>query len=111
MCARCTSLNLYADHEFNAPLSPHESIAARFRHVSPLPARSGAAGTQHGGANKSFEVMNRYCHADDCRDDIVTRVRKQETVMRFLATLSTPLPPAQQDHQGVARTLSKATRT
>src|SRR6187402_2341469 len=81
-----TSLNLYAEHEFNASTFAARVVAGTGSDMHS--AITGAIGTlkgpKHGGANEvGFEVMNRYDSQDEAESDIVTRVRNKETVIGF----------------------------
>src|SRR3954468_22825719 len=72
-----TSLNLYAEHEFNASTFAARIVAGTGSDMySAITGAIGALrGPKHGGANEvGFEVMNRYETPDDAENDIVTRV-------------------------------------
>ena len=107
-----TSLNLYAEHEFNASTFAARVVAGTGSDVhSAVTGAIGALrGPKHGGANEvGFEVMNRYETPDDAENDIVTRVRNKETVIGFGHPVYTIADPRNKIIKEVARTLSKDT--
>ena len=107
-----TSLNLYAEHEFNASTFAARVIAGTGSDMhSCITGGIGALrGPKHGGANEvGFEVMNRYATADDAENDIVTRVRNKETVIGFGHPVYTIADPRNKIIKGVAKSLSKET--
>ena len=105
-----TSLNLYAEHEFNASTFAARVVAGTGSDVySAITGAIGALrGPKHGGANEvGFEVMNRYETPDDAENDIVTRVRNKETVIGFGHPVYTIADPRNKIIKEVARTLSR----
>jgi 2-methylcitrate synthase len=107
-----TSLNLYAEHEFNASTFAARVVAGTGADMySAITGGIGALrGPKHGGANEvGFEVMNRYETPDDAENDIVTRVRNKETVIGFGHPVYTIADPRNKIIKEVARTLSKDT--
>ena len=107
-----TSLNLYAEHEFNASTFAARVVAGTGSDIySAITGAIGALrGPKHGGANEvGFEVMNRYETLDDAENDIVTRVRKQETVIGFGHPVYTIADPRNKIIKEVARRLSDET--
>jgi 2-methylcitrate synthase len=107
-----TSLNLYAEHEFNASTFAARVIAGTGSDMySAVTGAIGALrGPKHGGANEvGFEVMNRYETPDDAESDIVTRVRNKETVIGFGHPVYTIADPRNKIIKEVARTLSEDT--
>lgn len=105
-----TSLNLYAEHEFNASTFAARVVAGTGSDMySAITGAIGALrGPKHGGANEvGFEVMNRYETPDDAENDIVTRVRNKETVIGFGHPVYTIADPRNKIIKEVARTLSK----
>jgi 2-methylcitrate synthase len=105
-----TSLNLYAEHEFNASTFAARVVAGTGSDVySAVTGAIGALrGPKHGGANEvGFEVMNRYETPDEAENDIVTRVRNKETVIGFGHPVYTIADPRNKIIKEVARTLSK----
>jgi 2-methylcitrate synthase len=106
-----TSLNLYAEHEFNASTFACRVVAGTSADMySAITGGIGALrGPKHGGANEvGFEVMNRYETPDDAEADIVNRVRNKETIIGFGHAVYTVADPRNKIIKEVARTLSKA---
>jgi 2-methylcitrate synthase len=106
-----TSLNLYAEHEFNASTFAARVVAGTGADMySAITGAIGALkGPKHGGANEvGFEVMNRYDTADEAENDIVTRVRNKEVVIGFGHPVYTIADPRNKVIKDVARRLSEA---
>ena len=81
-----TSLNLYAEHEYNASTFTCRVIAGTGSDIySSITGGIGALrGPKHGGANEvGFEVMNRYETPDDAEKDIMARIANKEVVIGF----------------------------
>jgi 2-methylcitrate synthase len=107
-----TSLNLYAEHEFNASTFAARVVAGTGSDMySAITGAIGALrGPKHGGANEvGFEVMNRYETPDEAENDLITRVRNKETVIGFGHPVYTIADPRNKIIKEVARTLSKDT--
>jgi 2-methylcitrate synthase len=107
-----TSLNLYAEHEFNASTFAARVVAGTGADMhSAITGGIGALrGPKHGGANEvGFEVMNRYETPDEAEKDIVERVRNRETVIGFGHPVYTIADPRNKIIKEVARTLSEDT--
>ncbi|MDP2242034.1 MAG: 2-methylcitrate synthase [Burkholderiales bacterium] len=107
-----TSLNLYAEHEFNASTFAARVIAGTGAdmHSAITGAIGALRGPKHGGANEvGFEVMNRYQTPDEAENDIVTRIANKEVVIGFGHPVYTIADPRNQVIKEVARSLSKAT--
>jgi 2-methylcitrate synthase len=105
-----TSLNLYAEHEFNASTFAARVIAGTGAdmHSAITGAIGALRGPKHGGANEvGYEVMNRYEMPDDAESDIVSRVRNKETVIGFGHPVYTVADPRNKIIKEVARTLSQ----
>ncbi len=105
-----TSLNLYAEHEFNASTFAARVIAGTGSDMySAITGGIGALrGPKHGGANEvGFEVMNRYQTPDDAESDIVTLVANKEVVIGFGHPVYTIADPRNKVIKGVAKELSK----
>jgi 2-methylcitrate synthase len=105
-----TSLNLYAEHEFNASTFAARVIAGTGAdmHSAITGAIGALRGPKHGGANEvGFDVMNRYETQDEAENDIVTRVRNKETVIGFGHPVYTIADPRNKIIKEVARTLSQ----
>jgi len=106
-----TSLNLYAEHEFNASTFAARVVAGTGADMySAITGAIGALkGPKHGGANEvGFEVMNRYDTPDEAENDIVTRVRNKEVVIGFGHPVYTIADPRNKIIKEVARRLSEA---
>lgn len=107
-----TSLNLYAEHEFNASTFACRVVAGTGSDMySAITAGIGALrGPKHGGANEvAFEVMHRYDTPDAAERDIVARVASKEVVIGFGHPVYTIADPRNQVIKEVARTLSQDT--
>src|SRR5687767_4076048 len=105
-----TSLNLYAEHEFNASTFAARVVAGTGSdmHSAITGAIGALRGPKHGGANEvGFEVMNRYETPDEAEKDIVARVRNKETVIGFGHPVYTIADPRNKIIKEVARTLSQ----
>ena len=81
-----TSLNLYAEHEFNASTFTARVIAGTGSDM--YSCISGAIGAlrspKHGGANEvAFEIQSRYASADAAERDIRARVANKEVIIGF----------------------------
>jgi len=105
-----TSLNLYAEHEFNASTFAARVVAGTGSDMySAVTGAIGALkGPKHGGANEiGFEVMNRYETPDAAERDIVARVRNKEVVIGFGHPVYTIADPRNKVIKEVARRLSQ----
>ena len=81
-----TSLNLYAEHEFNASTFTARVIAGTGSDMySAVTGAIGALrGPKHGGANEeAFHIQSRYHSADEAEADIRQRVAHKEIVIGF----------------------------
>ncbi|PCJ40153.1 MAG: 2-methylcitrate synthase [SAR86 cluster bacterium] len=81
-----TSLNLYAEHEFNASTFTARVIAGTNADMySSITGAIGALrGSKHGGANEvAFHIQNRYTSADEAETDIRERVANKEIIIGF----------------------------
>jgi 2-methylcitrate synthase len=106
-----TSLNLYAEHEFNASTFAARVIAGTGSDVySAITGAIGALrGPKHGGANEfSFEVQQRYASPDAAEADIRRRVAAREVVIGFGHPVYTVADPRNKVIKDVARELSVA---
>jgi 2-methylcitrate synthase len=104
-----TSLNLYAEHEFNASTFTGRVIAGTGSDMfSCITAAIGALrGPKHGGANEaSFEIQKRYDSADEAEADIRRRVEAREVVIGFGHPVYTVSDPRNRIIKEVARQLS-----
>jgi 2-methylcitrate synthase len=106
-----TSLNLYAEHEFNASTFAARVIAGTGSDMySAITGGIGALrGPKHGGANEfSFAVQQRYQTPDEAEADIRRRVAAREVVIGFGHPVYTVADPRNKVIKAVARELSAA---
>ena len=104
-----TSLNLYAEHEFNASTFACRVVAGTGSDMhSAITAGIGALrGPKHGGANEvAFEIQKRYDTPDEAEADIRTRVAVKEVVIGFGHPVYTIADPRNKIIKEVARLLS-----
>jgi 2-methylcitrate synthase len=104
-----TSLNLYAEHEFNASTFAARVIAGTGSDLySAVTGAIGALrGPKHGGANEfSFAVQQRYATPDEAEADIRRRVTAKEVVIGFGHPVYTVSDPRNRVIKEVARRLS-----
>jgi 2-methylcitrate synthase len=104
-----TSLNLYAEHEFNASTFACRVIAGTGSDMySAITGGIGALrGPKHGGANEvAFEIQKRYDTADEAEADIRARVAAKEVVIGFGHPVYTIADPRNVVIKEVARRLS-----
>jgi 2-methylcitrate synthase len=105
-----TSLNLYAEHEFNASTFTARSIASTGADIySAITGAIGALrGPKHGGANEvAFEVLSRYANVEQAEADIRRRLEAKELVIGFGHPVYTIADPRNRIIKEVARRLSK----
>jgi 2-methylcitrate synthase len=105
-----TSLNLYAEHEFNASTFTARVIAGTGSDLySCVTGAIGALrGPKHGGANEvAFEIQSRYPTADAAEADIRRRVAGKEVIIGFGHPVYTISDPRNQVIKGVARGLAQ----
>ncbi len=106
-----TSLNLYAEHEFNASTFTARVIAGTGSDLySCITGAIGALrGPKHGGANEvAFVIQNRYPTPDAAEADIRRRVAAKEVIIGFGHPVYTIADPRNQVIKEVARTLALA---
>ena len=106
-----TSLNLYAEHEFNASTFTARVVAGTGSDVySAITAAIGALrGPKHGGANEvALEIQKRYDGADEAEADIRRRLESKEVVIGFGHPVYTVSDPRNVVIKGVAKRLSEA---
>src|SRR5690348_5541418 len=104
-----TSLNLYAEHEFNASTFTARVIAGTGADMySCITGAIGALrGPKHGGANEAaFEIQGRYETPDQAEADIRARVERKEVVIGFGHPVYTVSDPRNKVIKEVARELS-----
>jgi 2-methylcitrate synthase len=105
-----TSLNLYAEHEFNASTFTARVIAGTGSDMySCITGAIGALrGPKHGGANEvAFEIQNRYATPDAAEADIAKRVANKEVIIGFGHPVYTVSDPRNQVIKEVSRTLAR----
>ncbi|SMP70002.1 bifunctional 2-methylcitrate synthase/citrate synthase [Noviherbaspirillum suwonense] len=106
------SLNLYAEHEFNASTFAARVVAGTGSDMySAVAGAIGALrGPKHGGANEvAFEVQKRYDNPDEAEADIRKRVENKEVVIGFGHPVYTISDPRNVVIKEVARKLSEET--
>jgi 2-methylcitrate synthase len=105
-----TSLNLYAEHEFNASTFTARVIAGTGSDMySCITGAIGALrGPKHGGANEvAFEIQNRYATPDAAEADIAKRVANKEVIIGFGHPVYTVSDPRNQVIKEVSRNLAR----
>ena len=105
-----TSLNLYAEHEFNASTFTARVIAGTGSDLySCITGAIGALrGPKHGGANEvAFEIQNRYPTPDAAEEDIRKRVSSKEVIIGFGHPVYTVSDPRNQVIKEVSRALAR----
>jgi len=105
-----TSLNLYAEHEFNASTFTARVIAGTGSDMySCITGAIGALrGPKHGGANEvAFEIQKRYTTPDAAEADIRKRVANKEVIIGFGHPVYTVSDPRNQVIKEVSRTLAR----
>ncbi|MET0333131.1 MAG: 2-methylcitrate synthase [Rhizobacter sp.] len=103
------SLNLYAEHEFNASTFTARVIAGTGSdmHSAIAGAIGALRGPKHGGANEvAFEIQKRYDNPDEAEADIRRRVEAKEVVIGFGHPVYTVSDPRNVVIKGVAKRLS-----
>jgi 2-methylcitrate synthase len=104
------SLNLYAEHEFNASTFTGRVIAGTGADIySCITGAIGALrGPKHGGANEvALEIQQRYETPDEADADIRARVERKEVIIGFGHPVYTISDPRNKVIKEVARRLSK----
>jgi 2-methylcitrate synthase len=104
-----TSLNLYAEHEYNASTFACRVIAGTGSDMySAIAGGIGALrGPKHGGANEAaFETQKRYASPEEAEADIRRRVEAREMVIGFGHPVYTLSDPRNKVIKEVARRLS-----
>ncbi|MEG0922930.1 MAG: 2-methylcitrate synthase [Comamonas sp.] len=104
-----TSLNLYAEHEFNASTFTARVVAGTGSDMySAITGAIGALrGPKHGGANEvAFEIQKRYDNPAEAEVDIRRRVDAKEVVIGFGHPVYTVSDPRNVIIKGVAKQLS-----
>lgn len=104
------SLNLYAEHEFNASTFTARVVAGTGSDIySAITGGIGALrGPKHGGANEvAFDIQSRYASPDDAEADILERLQRKEVIIGFGHPVYTVSDPRNQIIKKVAERLSK----
>ena len=107
-----TSLNLYAEHEFNASTFTARVIAGTNSDMySSITGAIGALrGSKHGGANEvACEIQQRYSSPDQAEADIKERMSRKEIVIGFGHPVYTVGDPRNEIIKTVAKDLSVST--
>jgi 2-methylcitrate synthase len=105
-----TSLNLYAEHEFNASTFAARVIAGTGAdlHSAIAGAIGALRGPKHGGANEvAFEIQKRYANPDEAEADIRRRVAEKQVVIGFGHPVYTISDPRNEIIKSVALSLSE----
>lgn len=104
-----TSLNLYAEHEFNASTFSSRVIASTGAdyHSCITGAIGALRGAKHGGANEiAYEIQNRYKTPDQAELDIKKRLKNKEIIIGFGHPVYTTSDPRNKVIKKIAETLS-----
>ena len=104
------SLNLYAEHEFNASTFTSRVIAGTGSDIySAVTGAIGALrGPKHGGANEvAFDIQSRYASPDEAEADIRERLSRKEVIIGFGHPVYTISDPRNVVIKKVAEDLSK----
>ena len=105
-----TSLNLYAEHEFNASTFTARVIAGTGSDVYSCVAGAIGAlrGPKHGGANEAaYEIQSRYATPDAAEADVRARVASKEVIIGFGHPVYTISDPRNEIIKEVARGLGQ----
>jgi 2-methylcitrate synthase len=108
-----TSLNLYAEHEFNASTFAARVVAGTGADLySAVGAAIGALrGPKHGGANEvAFEIQQRYATPDEAEADVRSRVANREVIIGFGHPVYTIADPRNEIIKRVAKRLADHAR-
>ncbi len=108
-----TSLNLYAEHEFNASTFAARVIAGTGADIySCITGAIGALrGPKHGGANEvALEIQQRYDSPDAAEADVRRRVADKEVIIGFGHPVYTISDPRNHVIKGVAQRLAREAR-
>lgn len=104
------SLNLYAEHEFNASTFTARVIAGTGSDI--YAAITGAIGAlrgpKHGGANEvAFDIQSRYASPQEAAADIKARLERKEVIIGFGHPVYTVSDPRNKVIKEVAKKLSE----
>ncbi|MFT3945916.1 MAG: 2-methylcitrate synthase [Agriterribacter sp.] len=103
------SLNLYAEHEFNASTFTARVIAGTGADMySAITGAIGALrGPKHGGANEvAFDIQSRYTSPEEAAEDIKARLEKKEVIIGFGHPVYTVSDPRNKVIKQVAKQLA-----
>lgn len=103
------SLNLYAEHEFNASTFTSRVIAGTGSDIySAITGAIGALrGPKHGGANEvAYDIQSRYSSVEEAEKDIRERLEKKEVIIGFGHPVYTISDPRNVVIKEVAKNLS-----
>lgn len=106
------SLNLYAEHEFNASTFACRVIAGTGSDMySSIAGGIGALrGPKHGGANEvAYDIQSRYASPDEAEADVRKRLAQKEIIIGFGHPVYTTSDPRNKVIKKVAHDLSVAT--
>lgn len=104
------SLNLYAEHEFNASTFTSRVITGTGSDIySAITGAIGALrGPKHGGANEvAYDIQSRYQSAGEAEADILDRLERKEIIIGFGHPVYTISDPRNVVIKSVAQRLSK----
>jgi 2-methylcitrate synthase len=104
------SLNLYAEHEFNASTFTSRVIAGTGSDMySAITGAIGALrGPKHGGANEvAYDIQSRYNSPEEAEEDIRKRLEKKEVIIGFGHPVYTISDPRNVVIKTVAKQLSE----
>ncbi|MFN6976523.1 MAG: 2-methylcitrate synthase [Gemmobacter sp.] len=104
------SLNLYAEHEFNASTFAARIIASTGSdlHSAVCGAIGALKGPKHGGANEVAQaIQDRYASPEAAADDIRARVRAGEVIIGFGHPVYTIADPRNEVIRAIARDLAE----
>jgi 2-methylcitrate synthase len=104
------SLNLYAEHEFNASTFTARVIAGTGSDMySSITGAIGALrGPKHGGANEAaFDIQSRYDNPDEAEADVVKRIAEKQVIIGFGHPVYTVSDPRNVVIKRIAEKLSK----
>ncbi len=104
------SLNLYAEHEFNASTFTARVIAGTGSDIySCVTGAIGALrGPKHGGANEvAYDIQSRYSSPDEAEADIKKRLQNKEVIIGFGHPVYTISDPRNKVIKAVAKRLSE----
>lgn len=104
------SLNLYAEHEFNASTFTGRVITGTGSDIySAITGSIGALrGQKHGGANEvAYDIQSRYANAGEAVEDVRQRLERKEVIIGFGHPVYTTSDPRHVVIKKVAKQLSE----